>query len=219
MQATLGEKFRQRFGVELIDSYGITEMSTMVTMNWPGHPSPPGSCGLPVFGMALRIVDPQDHDVPFGEEGELICRAPNLMLGYHNMPEQTEATLRGGWYRTGDLARFDAEGFVYITGRLKELIIRGGQNIAPAELEECLMLEPSVQDCAIAGAPHDTLGEVPVAYVVPRPDRALDAEALRAHCAARLSGYKVPARFVQVAEIPRTGSGKVMRFRLAEIAG
>ena len=218
MQASLGEKFRERFGVELADSYGITEMSTMVTMAWPGHPAPPGSCGLPVLGMALRIVDAEDRDLPFGEEGELICRAPNLMLGYHNMAEQTEATLRGGWYRTGDLARFDKAGFLYITGRLKELIIRGGQNIAPAEVEECLMLAPGVQDCAVAGAPHDTLGEVPVGYVVPRPGQPLDADALRAHCAARLSAYKVPARFVEVTDIPRTGSGKVMRFRLAEKA-
>lgn len=221
MQATLGQEFQRSFGVPLLDSYGITEMSTMVTMNWPDAPAEPGSCGLPIPGIAVRIIDQQTgKDAPFGGEGELICRSPTIMLGYHDMPEQTAQTVREGWYHTGDLARIDLNGFVTITGRLKEIIIRGGQNIAPAEVEEVLMQHPAIRDCAIVGLPHEHLGEICAAFIVPAPGSAEavpDMAALRAHCAGRLSGYKVPERLIPVAEIPRTGSGKIMRYRLREM--
>lgn len=215
MPANLNAAFEQRYGTMLVDSYGITEMSTMVTMNWPSEHRMPGSCGLPIPGLALRVVDPVSGlDVPFGEEGELICRGPNLMLGYHRKPEETAAAIRAGWYHTGDLARFDANGFVTITGRLKEIIIRGGQNIAPAEVEETVASMDDVMDCAVVGVPHDTLGEVPCAFIVPRAGRDVDEEAVRRFCGARLSAYKVPATIRIVEEIPRTGSGKIQRFRL-----
>ena len=109
-----------------------------------------------------------DKDLPFGQEGELIVRGPNVMPGYHNKPEETEKVLRGGWYRTGDLAKSDENGFLTITGRLKELIIRGGQNIAPAEIEEVVNTFEAVLDCAVVGVPHEHLGEVPALFVVPR---------------------------------------------------
>ncbi len=217
MQASLCERFEDRFGIELLDSYGITEMSTMVTMNWPGGPREPGSCGLPIPGMALRVIDPATGlDVPFGQEGELICRGPNIMIGYNNMPEQTAQVIRDGWYHTGDLARFDDNGFITITGRLKEIIIRGGQNIAPAEIEEVLMQHPGVKDCAVIGLPHQHLGEVPAAFVVTRDGGDADAASIRAHCAVHLSAYKVPEQVIATPDIPRTGSGKIMRFRLRE---
>jgi acyl-CoA synthetase (AMP-forming)/AMP-acid ligase II len=151
-----------------------------------------------------------------GEEGELIVRGPSLMLGYHNKPEETATALKGGWYRTGDLATADANGFLTITGRLKELIIRGGQNIAPAEIEEAANLHESVLDCAVAGSNHEHLGEVPVIYVVTRPGADFSSDALLAHCRERLSGYKVPTAVHLVDAIPRTGSGKIMRFKLLE---
>ena len=137
MPATLNREFEERFGVPLLDGYGITETSTMVTMNWPTGGRVLGSCGSPVPGLAVRIVDPASgRDVAPGQEGELIVRGPNVMPGYHNKPEETRKALRDGWYHTGDLAKSDENGFLTITGRLKELIIRGGQNIAPAEIEE-----------------------------------------------------------------------------------
>lgn len=217
MPATLNREFEAHFGVPLLDGYGITETSTMVTMNWPTGGRVLGSCGLPVPGLAVRIVSPADGgDVPLGEEGELIVRGPNVMPGYHNKPAETAAALRDGWYRTGDLARSDANGFLTITGRLKELIIRGGQNIAPAEIEEAVNKHPPVLDCAVVGLPHATLGEVPALFVVPRPGTNLDTQALMEHCRAQLSAYKVPASVHVVAEIPRTGSGKIMRFKLKE---
>jgi acyl-CoA synthetase (AMP-forming)/AMP-acid ligase II len=184
-------------------------------MNWLYGTRPLGSCGLPVPGLAVRIVEPASgKDVPQGSEGELIVRGPNVMLGYHNKPAETEAALREGWYRTGDLGRSDAHGFLRITGRLKELIIRGGQNIAPAEIEETVNTFAPVLDSAVVGVAHAQLGEVPALFVVPRPGMAIDADALLQHCAAALSHYKMPQSVHVIAEIPRTGSGKILRFKL-----
>jgi long-chain acyl-CoA synthetase len=216
MPAALNRAFEERFGLPLLDGYGITETSTMVTMNWMSGVRPMGSCGLPVPGLAVRILDPLTlEDVPLGDEGELIVRGPNLMLGYHNKPAETEAALRKGWYHTGDLARSDANGFLTITGRIKELIIRGGQNIAPAEIEEVAVLHPQVVDCAVVGVRHATLGEVPHLFVVAERGE-LDVQSVLAHCRTGLSAYKIPEQIHIVMEIPRTGSGKIMRFRLVE---
>jgi acyl-CoA synthetase (AMP-forming)/AMP-acid ligase II len=220
MPATLNRDFEKRFGTPLLDGYGITETSTMVTLNWPTGSRVMGSCGIPVPGLAVRIVDPASgRDVPAGEEGELIVRGPNLMAGYLNKPAETAAALRDGWYHTGDLARSDINGFLTITGRLKELIIRGGQNIAPAEIEEAASAFTPVLDCAVIGAPHEHLGEVPVIFVVVRPGHSLSAAELTGHCQALLSAYKIPQAIYTVSEIPRTGSGKIMRFRLKEQLG
>jgi len=220
MPATLNRAFERRFGVPLLDGYGITETSTIVTMNWPSGTRIMGSCGLPLPGLAVRIVDPAGAgDREAGEEGELIVRGPNLMGGYHGKPAETAAAIRDGWYHTGDLARADAHGYVTITGRLKELIIRGGQNIAPGEIEEVAAGCEGVLDCAAAGVPHEYLGEVPVLFVVAKAGHALEAGAVIAQCRAHLSAYKVPVAVHFIDEIPRTGSGKVMRFRLREKLG
>jgi long-chain acyl-CoA synthetase len=218
MPATLNRAFEQRFGVPLLDGYGITETSTMVTMNWPSGGRVFGSCGLSVPGLSVRIVDPASgQDVAQGQEGELIVRGPNVTPGYLNKPEETAKALRNGWYHTGDLARADENNFLTITGRLKELIIRGGQNIAPAEIEEVANTFPPVLDCAVVGAPHEHLGEVPLLFVVARAGQAVEAEALLAHCRQHLSAYKVPQAVHIIAEIPRTGSGKIIRYQLKEL--
>lgn len=217
MPATLNREFEARFGVKLLDGYGITETSTMVTMNWPVGARVMGSCGLPLPGLAVRIISPATgEDVPFGEEGELIIRGPNLMSGYHNKPEETASALRKGWYHTGDLARSDRDGFLTITGRLKELIIRGGQNIAPAEIEEVVNALDDVVDNAVVGIPHAHLGEVPALFVVTREGAGIAAEEILEHCRGLLSSYKVPFSVHFVNEIPRTGSGKIIRFKLRE---
>jgi long-chain acyl-CoA synthetase len=216
MPASLNETFEDRFKTRLLDGYGITETSTMVTMNWLHGTRPLGSCGLPIPGLAVRIVDPSSlEDVPMGAEGELIVRGPNLMQGYHNKPAETASALRKGWYHTGDLARSDLAGYLTITGRIKELIIRGGQNIAPAEIEEVVVRHPQVRDCAVVGIRHATLGEVPCLFVVAKAAE-LDIASLLDHCRAHLSPYKIPQATHLVDEIPRTGSGKIMRFKLVE---
>ncbi len=216
LPAALNRDFETYFGVELLDGYGITETSTMVTMNWPGQSRVMGSCGLPVPGVCVRIVDPITcEDRPRGEEGEMICSGPNVMLGYLNKPEETAKALRNGWYHTGDLARSDENGFLTITGRLKELVIRGGQNISPAEIEEALLTHPSVRDAVVVGVPHETLGEVPVAYVV-WSSEPVTFESMTEYCRNILAPYKIPADLRAVDEIPRTGSGKAIRFKLRE---
>lgn len=216
MGGTLNQDFEDWFGVKLLDGYGITETATMVTLNWPSGTRVMGSCGFPILGLAVRVVDPEDRDVEAGQEGELIVRGPNVMLGYHRKPVETQAALRAGWYRTGDLASYDPNGYLTITGRLKEVIIRGGQNISPVEVEEALASHPAVADCAVVGMPHELLGEVPVAFVVARQDEQPSSESLLDHCRSLLSAYKLPQAFHLVPEIPRTGSGKAMRFKLRE---
>jgi len=217
MPATLNREFESHLGVPLLDGYGITETSTMVTMNWPTGSRVMGSCGIPVPGLAVRVVDLKGEDVAPGQEGELIVHGPNVMPGYHNKPGETQKALHNGWYHTGDLAKSDDNGFLTITGRLKELIIRGGQNIAPAEIEEVVNTFAAVLDCAVVGVPHEHLGEVPALFVVPRPGKTLENEALLTHCRAQLSAYKVPHSVQVIGEIPRTGSGKIIRYKLREL--
>ncbi len=223
LPASLDRAFEDRFGVPLLDGYGITETSTMVTMNWPHGGRPYGSCGLPLPGLSVRLVDPATGvDAPPGGEGELWVRGPNVMRGYHGKPEQTADVLVDGWYRTGDLARADPNGYLTICGRTKEMIIRGGENIYPAEVENVLLAAPEVADAAVVGRPHPDLGEVPVAFVVPGEDTADReglADALRERCRRDLTGFKAPAEIRFTTTIPRTGSGKVKRFELARLLG
>ncbi|MCW2736256.1 class I adenylate-forming enzyme family protein [Nocardioides sp.] len=214
MSGSLNEEFDDYAGVPLLDGYGITETSTMVTMNAPRGGRVPGSCGVPLPGVSVRFVDASGSDVPAGEEGELWVQGPNVMLGYHRLPEATAASLTNGWYRTGDLGRRDPNGFVTITGRVKELIIRAGENIAPAEIETVIFSCPGVEDVAVVGEPHRDLGEVPVAFIVATSGQPLDHEAVFAVCRENLAYFKVPSRIVEVSEIPRTGSGKIRRFEL-----
>jgi long-chain acyl-CoA synthetase len=216
MPAALNRAFEATVEVPLLDGYGITETATMVTMNWPTGTRIMGSCGIPVPGLAVRLIDANGQDVACGSEGELIVRGPNLMAGYHNKPQETASALRNGWYYTGDLAKSDPNGFLTITGRLKELIIRGGQNIAPAEIEEAASTFEGVLDCAVVGAAHEQLGEVPVLFLVEKPGHQVDTAALLEHCKQRLSTYKLPNAVHRIEEIPRTGSGKIIRFRLRE---
>ncbi|MEU7057515.1 class I adenylate-forming enzyme family protein [Streptomyces sp. NPDC046197] len=217
MSGTVNAEFEELFGVQLLDGYGITETSTMVTMNSPSGGRNLGSCGLPLPGVSVRLVNPRTgEDVQVDEEGELWVNGPNVMAGYHHRPEATQEVLQHGWYRTGDLARRDANGFLTICGRIKELIIRGGENIYPAEIEGVLLAADGVADAAVIARKHGDLGEVPVAFVVSDRPGELDREALFELCRRQLSHFKVPADIVEIDAIPRTGSGKIMRFRLHE---
>src|SRR5215203_1620516 len=217
MTADLNQTFEEAFDVPLLDGYGITETSTMVTQNWLTGTRLMGYCGLPVPGSSVRIVDPEtEADVSIGEEGELWVRGPHVMLGYHNLPEETGNVLHHGWYRTGDLACSNENGYLKITGRIKELIIRGGENIAPVEVEEVVAQHPTVADCAVVGASHEKLGEVPVVFVVPKDEAEFEPDDLLDYCSEYLARYKVPDEVVITDAIPRTGSGKTMRFKLQE---
>lgn len=207
------EAFEQLAGVRLLDGYGITETSTMVTLNSPTGSRKPGSCGLPVPGVNVRVVDPLSGiDVDTGNEGEIWVSGPSVMVGYLDNPRATEAALQDGWYRTGDLGRLDADGYLTISGRIKELIIRGGENIYPAEVEQVLLGCVGIVDAAVLGEADPALGEVPVAFLVVEKD--FDSQRAIQLCEKKLSPFKVPIRFRYVDQIPRTGSGKIMRHRL-----
>ncbi|GGX29635.1 type I polyketide synthase [Streptomyces lomondensis] len=205
----------ETLGAPLLDAYGSTETCGMITANRPPGTRVEGSCGPPVPGVDVRIVDPgSGEDVPDGAEGEVWVRSPGLMTGYHEQPEATAAALRDGWYRTGDLGRRVEHGHLTLTGRVSELIIRGGENIHPTEIEQALLRCPGVSDAVVVGVPHDVLGEVPVAYVVPGPD-GVDARRVLAECRTLLADYKVPAEIREIAAVPRTASGKIARHELA----
>ncbi|MDQ4115580.1 MAG: acyl--CoA ligase [Actinomycetota bacterium] len=220
MPAAVNERFEAAFGVPLLDGYGITETSTFVTMNWPTGTRVMGSCGLPLPGLTVRLVDPATGaDVPPGDEGEIWVQGPNVTPGYHRLPDATAAAIVDGWYRTGDLARRDEHGYLRISGRTKELIIRGGENIYPAEVEDALLADGMVADAAVVGVPHEHLGEVPVAFVVARDRVPVDHDAVLDGARRRLTAFKVPDRLIEVDAIPRTGSGKILRFRLREQVG
>ncbi|MFL6120019.1 AMP-binding protein, partial [Actinophytocola sp.] len=210
--AELRAEFAARFGVRLVDSYGSTETCGAITATTPDREWPVGSCGAAVPGVSVRLVDPKTGEE--GTEGEVWVSGPNLMLGYHGKPEETAKAVVDGWYRTGDIAGVDGAGNYTIRGRVKELIIRGGENIHPGEIESVVAGVPGIVDVVAAGKPDDVLGEVPVVYVV---GTGIDPDAVFAACRAALSYFKVPTEIHQVAEIPRTASGKAVRHRLASI--
>ncbi|MGW1227006.1 type I polyketide synthase [Streptomyces sp. NPDC002530] len=217
--AGLHQDFEDAFGIRLLDSYGSTETGGPIASNAPTGTRVPGSCGPAVPGLTLHLLDTTTgRPVPPGAEGEVWVESPAVMLGYHNHPEATAAVLRDGRYRTGDLARVDDAGFVTITGRVKELIIRGGENIHPGEVEAAIAPLPGIAEVAVAGRPHPLLGEIPAAYVVPGPG-GFDPARLIDACRARLSYYKVPHEVWEVDRLPRTALGKVMRPALAGVPG
>ncbi|MET7911647.1 type I polyketide synthase [Streptomyces avermitilis] len=205
--------FEEICQVPFLEHYGSTEAGP-VTMTAPGTDRAVGSCGRVVPGTRARIGD-GSHGGATGE-GELWVSGPGVMTGYHHRPDDTAEVLRDGWYRTGDLARLDASGDLTITGRVSELIIRAGENIHPSEVEAVLLPLPGIADAAVVGRPHDVLGEVPVAYLVPTQTGVLDRRRILTACREHLSPFKVPADLYEVARIPRTASGKTKRYALAD---
>ncbi|HXJ35785.1 MAG TPA: AMP-binding protein [Candidatus Eisenbacteria bacterium] len=201
--------FEARFGIEVIEGYGMTECTCRATFNPTGGRRRPGSCGLAL--EELRIVDEHDRDVPRGDVGEIVMRGPHVMQGYWNNPDATAHALRGGWLHSGDLARQDADGFVYIAGRASDMIIRGGENVYPREIEEVLHSHPDVAEAAVIGLPDALYGEVVGAFVAPHPDRAIDEAALYDWCAGRLADYKRPVRITVLPELPKGPTGKILK--------
>ncbi|HET9999681.1 MAG TPA: long-chain fatty acid--CoA ligase [Ktedonobacteraceae bacterium] len=201
------EGFQKKFGCQILEGYGLSEATTVLTGHSQDMPVKPGSVGKPVSGVELHIVDDNDRDVPVGEVGEIIARGPNIMKGYYNMPDATATTLRNGWLHTGDMGRFDEDGYLYIVERKKDLIIRGGFNIYPRDVEEVLNSHPAVIESAVIGVPSERMGEEVKAFVVKRGE--VDAETLKAYCREKLANYKTPGELEFLDILPRNGVGKI----------
>lgn len=213
--------FERRFGIGIIETMGLTETAAPVFTN---PPDPAGRrIGSPgrAFGSEARVADPQSNrPLGAGAAGEIQIRGANVMRGYHKDPAETaRAFTADGWLRTGDLGYRDADGFYFVTGRLKEIIIKGGENIAPREIDEALLKHPAVLEAAAVGVPDPLYGQEIEAAVVPRPGAALDAAELLRFCERELGRFKTPRAIRVVAELPKGPSGKVQRLRLRETAG
>ncbi|MEU9476076.1 o-succinylbenzoate--CoA ligase [Streptomyces sp. NPDC048191] len=205
----------QQRGLTFLQGYGMTEAAPGALFLDTEHAvAKSGAAGVPHFFSDVRVVRPDLTPVDVGETGEVVVRGPHVMPGYWGLPEETEAAFADGWFRSGDAARIDDDGYVYIVDRMKDMIISGGENIYPAEIEDLLLTHPGIAECAVIGVPDDTWGEVPRAVVVPAAGTVLDPQEVLASLAGRLAKYKIPKSVVVTDELPRTASGKLLKTRV-----
>ncbi|HEX9185923.1 MAG TPA: AMP-binding protein [Vicinamibacteria bacterium] len=210
LPAQVFEAFRSRFGHAILERYGMTETLMTIGNPYDGERRP-GTVGRPLPGVEVRLVGPDGRDVPDGETGELVVRGPSVFGGYWRRPEATAAAFADGWFRTGDLGQRSADGYLTLRGRASDLIIAGGFNVYPREIEEVLLEQPGVREAAVVGRPDELRGERPVAFFA----GDADPSALEAACRRQLASFKVPAAFVRVDALPRNALGKVEKHRLA----
>lgn len=215
MPVALLNDFEKTFNVKVSEGYGLSEASPVTSFNPLDRPRKPGSIGRNIMNVVNKVVDEFGAEVETGEVGELIVQGPNVMKGYYKLPEETAASLKGGWLYTGDMAREDDEGYFYIVDRKKDMIIVGGYNVYPREVEEVLYDHPGVAEAAVIGAPHPESGETVVCFVVTK-DSSLNESGLHEFCKAHLAKYKVPARIEFMDELPKNTTGKVLRKNLRE---
>ncbi len=207
------------FGCDFVQAYGMTETTAFAASLLPedhreglrGNAGLLLSCGKPALATEIRIVDSEGRVLAPGEIGEICIRGPQLMRGYWNLPEASAEALRGGWMHTGDAGRFDEAGYLYVQDRVKDMIVSGGENVYPREIEDALFQHPDVSDAAVIGVPDDRWGELAKAIIVLRTGAAVRAEDLIAHCRSRLAGFKCPGSVDFVAVLPRNASGKVLK--------
>lgn len=203
--------FESKFGVPILEGYGLSETSPVACFNHLDCERKVGSVGQPIQGVEIRLVDMEDNDVPQGEEGEILVRGHNVMLGYINRPEETANSIRNGWFYTGDIARQDEQGNIFIVDRVKDMIIRGGFNVYPREIEEVFMTHPAVSMVAVIGIPHQEYGEEIKAYVVLKEGQFIEADELQAWGKEQCAAYKYP-RKVEIREaLPISATGKILK--------
>jgi long-chain acyl-CoA synthetase len=210
----LVEPFERKFGGKLMEGYGLTEAAPVVSAHRLSGVRKLGSVGPPIPGVQVTIQDDADRVLPTGELGEVCVKGPNVMLGYYRDPEETARTIRGGWLHTGDVGRLDADGFLYIVERKKDLIIRGGFNIYPREVEEALYAFPKTAEAAVIGMPDPLMGEDVLAFVVLRDGATATAAEVMAFCEGRLARYKCPKQVRFVSALPKSPIGKILRKEL-----
>ena len=212
MPAELMRAFEEKFGCIILEGYGLSETSPVASFNHPDRERKPGSIGTPIEGVEMQVWDDDGNEVPQGEVGEIVIRGHNLMKGYWNREDSTkEAITDDGWFRTGDMAKMDEDGYFFIVDRKKDLIIRGGYNVYPREIEEVLYEHPAIQEAAVVGVPHDELGEEVGAAVVLKEGESVDADELRSYVKEQVAAYKYPRKIWFVDELPKGPTGKILK--------
>ena len=210
--------FKEKFGFEIIEGWGLTEIGASGCVNPLGGPKKVGSIGRPVKDAHLKIIDSDGKELPQGQPGEIVIRSPGVMKGYWNMPEETAEILRDGWIHTGDIGYVDDDGYYFITDRKKDIIIKGGENISPREIEEVIVTHPKVCEAAVVGIKDHIYGEDIKAFVVLKAGEQTTADELKEYCCGRLKRFKTPKEFVFVDALPKNLVGKVLRKELRRMA-
>jgi len=210
------QRFQEKFNVNILEGYGLTETSPGVAWSLPDK-NQRGAVGPVLPGMEVRIIDNEGNPLPAGREGEIVIKGPNIMAGYYNMPDKTAEVIDAdGYFHTGDMGTLDERGLLHITGRIKEMLIIGGENVFPREIEEALTQHESVSAAAVVGRQDPSRGEVPIAFIELIEGQSFDEAALRAHCREHLAGFKVPKEIRVLEELPRSPTGKILRRDLAQ---
>ncbi|WP_079509011.1 class I adenylate-forming enzyme family protein [Mesobacillus jeotgali] len=210
--------FRQKFGAKVYEGYGLSEAAPVVTAHNKKIEIKPGSVGIPIPGVQIKIVDDKGSEVPAGQVGELVVSGDNVTPGYYQNKEETNRVIKDGWLFTGDMARVDEDGYLYIVDRKKDLVIRGGFNVYPRDIEELLNAHEYVSEAAVVGVPDERMGEEIVACVVTKPEANPSEEELIRYCQEHLAKNKTPKRIVFMEALPRNGVGKILKTRLRENA-
>ncbi len=209
--------FEEKYQVKILEGYGLSETSPTATFNRPDRERKVGSIGLPIWGVEVKVVDDEMNDLPVGKEGEIVIRGHNVMKGYYKRDEANEEAFKGGWFHSGDIGKMDAEGYFYIVDRKKDMIIRGGFNVYPREVEEVLMTHPDVSLVAVIGVPSEVHGEEVKAYVVPQTGAKPAPEALIAWSKENMAAYKYPRMIEIVSSLPLGPTGKILKRELKDM--
>ena len=207
-------QFEAVFGARILEGYGLSETSPVASFNQLHRPTKPGTVGQPIFGVEVRCVDDEDRFLGVGQPGEVVIRGPNVMKGYYNRPEATEDVMRHGWFHTGDIGVLDADGYLSIVDRKKDMIIRGGFNVYPREIEEVMLTHPAVALAAVIGIPDERLGEEVKAFVVRRPGAEVTETALVEWCRDQMAAYKYPRSIEFRDALPISPTGKILKREL-----
>jgi long-chain acyl-CoA synthetase len=211
MPVELMRGFEEAFGAKVLEGYGLSETSPVASFNHPDRERKPGSIGTPIDGVEMKVVDEDGHPVDQGDVGEIVIRGHNVMKGYWNRPDATEESIRDGWFHSGDMATVDEDGYFFIVDRKKDMIIRGGYNVYPREIEEVLYEHPAVREVAVLGIPHDEYGEEVGAAVALKEGEEVSADELRKFVKDQVAAYKYPRHVWFVDELPKGPTGKILK--------